>query len=251
MIAGGGHAVLLEHPAYILHLFPGGAVDHAAPAPPVPDQGQQGIRLVLGVQHLKAQIGPVKTGDHLQGVLQLQNAADVLPHLSGGGGSKGGHHGPSGQTSEKFHDTQIAGAEVLPPLGDTVGLVHRHHGHVQLPDHGQEPVRQQPLRGHIQKAVLPRQQPAAHLVHLGLGEGTVQIGSPHPRFFQRQYLVPHQGDQGGNHHRHPRQQQGGHLIAQALAAPGGHHPKGIPAGQQGIDQLPLPGAKCVIAEVFL
>ena len=99
MVAGGGHAVLLEHPAYILHLLPGGAVDHAAPAPPVPDQGQQGVRLVLGVQHLKAQIGPVKAGDHLQGVLQLQNAADVLPHLSGGRGGEGRHHRPPGQAA--------------------------------------------------------------------------------------------------------------------------------------------------------
>ena len=132
-----------------------------------------------------------------------------------------------------------------------MGLVHRHHGDVQPLDHGQEPVRQQPLRGHIQQAVLPRQQSAAHLVDLGLGEGAVQIGRRHPRLFQSGHLVLHQGDEGGHHHRHPRQQQGGHLIAKALAAPGGHHPKGVPPRQQGVDQFPLPGAKGVIAEVFL
>ena len=49
----------------------------------------------------------------------------------------------------------------------------------------------------------------------------------------------------------PRQHKPRHLVAQALAAAGGHDAEGIPAGKLGIDELLLAGPEGGVAEVLL
>jgi hypothetical protein len=74
--------------------------------------------------------------------------------------------------------------------------------------------------------------PAAdHRLGLVLVQAGIQERRLHAELAQGVNLVLHQGDQG-RHHQHPgRQQQGGQLVTQALAAARGHqHQPPPPAG---------------------
>ena len=251
VVAGGGEAPLLQIGPHLLHPGAGGAVDDAAPVPPGLEEGEEGGALAPGGLHVEVQVGPVKAGDLPHRVLHGQQAEDVLLHLGGGGGGEGGHHRPPGQLRRKPGDLQIAGPEVLTPLGDAVGLVHRHQGDGRLPGQGEQPLSRQPLRGGVQQLVLPLPGPLVHQAQLLPGEGAVEKGGGHPGAGEGGHLVLHQGDQGGDHQGDPGQQQGGHLVAQGLAPAGGHHPQHVPAGQDGPDELLLPGAELVVAEAVL
>ena len=62
-------------------------------------------------------------------------------------------------------------------------------------------------------------------------------------------LVLHQRDQRRDDERQPRQQQGRDLIAERLARAGWHDGQRVPSGQKGADDLLLPGAEGVVAEI--
>ena len=61
--------------------------------------------------------------------------------------------GPFREVSDEVHDFQIAGAEVLSPLGDAVGLVHGHHGNLRAGRKLQKVIALQPLRGYVDNLV--------------------------------------------------------------------------------------------------
>ena len=248
MVPGGGNAVQLQILADLLHGLPGGAVDNARLVPALLHQLDKGGQLLLGPPDLKAEIGPVKACDHPQGIAQLQNLGDVLAHCLRCRGGKGGNHGAWDENVQKIHNFQIAGPEILAPLGDAVGLVHRHQGDLPGLDGLQKAVGQQPLRGHIDDLVHSGLNVAVDQPDLGRGQGAVDIGCGYTGIFQGHDLVPHQGDQGRDHQRDPFQQQGGDLVAQALAAAGGHNAEGILPPELRIDQRLLPAPKGRIAK---
>ena len=155
VVAGGGKPRLPQHLLHPFHPGAGGTVDDAALVPPLPEQGEQGGALVGGGAHVKEQVGPVEAGDLTSRILKLQQPHDVLPDLGCGSGGEGGHHGPVGQGADEVCDLQIAGPEVLAPLGDAVGLIHRHQGDGHLPGQGGKPLSAQPLRGDIDQLVGP------------------------------------------------------------------------------------------------
>ena len=165
---------------------------------------------------------------------------NILPHPLRGGGGKGGDHRPPGQTPEEIRNFHIAGPEILAPLGNAVGLVHRDHGDFPRLNGLQEAVSQQPLRGHINNMVHAHADVLIHQPDLIGGQGAVDIGRRNPGVFQGHDLVPHEGDQGGDHQRDPLHHQGGDLIAKTLAAAGGHDAQNVPARQNAVDQLLLP-----------
>ena len=150
---------LAEEVAHLLHILPGGTVDDAALAGAALHQLQQRRPLVRRLLDLKIQVLPVKAGGQLQRVPQVQQAADVRLHVRRGGGGEGSHRGPVGQALHKGGDVQVGGPEILAPLGDAVGLVHRHQGDVCLPHKGLEALGLQPLRGHVDDLVPPRPGP--------------------------------------------------------------------------------------------
>ena len=249
VVAGGGHPSGLQRLAHLLHPAAGGAVDDAAAAGPLLHQLQQGGQLAPGVLHVKKEVGPVKAGDLPHRVPQGQQLDDVLLDRSGGGGGKGGHRGAAGQPLQKGGDPQIAGAEVLPPLGDAVGLVHRHQRDLQLPDQTVKALPLQPLRGHIQQLIGPLPGPAVHRAQLLQAQGAVEAGGGRSRRLQGRHLVLHQGDQRGHHQRHPRQQQGRDLVAQGLPPAGGHDAQHVPPVQDGVDEPLLPRTEGAVAEI--
>ena len=251
VVAGCGDAGALEELADLLHVLPGGAVDDAALPRPLPHPGQQLHPLYGGVAHLQIQVVPVKPGGDGQGGLQLQQPLDILPDLRGGGGGEGPHHRPLGQPVHKVRDVQIGGAEVLPPLGDTVGLVHCHHGDLGRADKGLEPLGIQPLRSHIDDLVPALPGPVQGQQILPVGERAVEVGGGHSHLHQLGHLVPHEGDQRGDHQGDAGQQQGRHLIAHRFPRSRGHDGQHIPPGQQCVDDLLLTAPEGVIAEILL
>ena len=194
VVSGGGKALIPQGLAHLLHGLAGGAVDNAAFVPALLQQPQCFLKFVLGPANLKIQVRPVKAGDCHPGVPQLKQGENILPHPGRGGGGKGRDHRPLGKSADKLRNGQIAGPEVLPPLGDTVGLVNGDHGNGGAFGKVQKFRGQQTLRRHIDD-----------LVHSGLGvsqggpvlapaQGAVEIGPPHAVLYQGAHLVPHQRD---------------------------------------------------------
>ena len=145
---------------------------------------------------------------------------------------------------------QIAGAEILPPLGYAMGLIHRQHGNPDSRHRPAKSFRLQPLRGHIDDFIHPRSHIPVDQPDLGRGQGAVDIGPCHSHAFQRHHLILHQGNEGGYHQGNALHHKSGNLIAQALSAPCGHDAEHIPPGQLGPNQVFLPLPEGFVAKVF-
>ena len=176
--------------------------------------------------------------------------ADVLPHMGSGGSRERAHHRPPGQAVHKVPDAQVAGAEVLTPLADAVGFVHRHHADLPLLHEPLEPRHLQPFRCHIDDLVPAFPGAVQHQGFLVVGKTVVQERSRHARLHQRTHLIFHQAYQRGHHDGDARQKQRRHLITDGLARTGGHHGQHILTCKQAADDLLLPGAERVVAKNF-
>ena len=108
-----------------------------------------------------------------------------------------------------------------------------------------------PFRGHIEQA---------HLAGLGLALGggggaavqaAVDEGGGDAVGAQGVHLVLHQGDEGRYHQGQAAHSEGGQLVAEGLAAAGGHYDQAVAAGQGVGDDRFLPGAEGVVAEMPL
>ena len=251
VVASGGEAVLPEPLADLLHILAGGAVNDAAVPHFVPEDHAQRVVAALGLNHLEVQVGPVEAREGQRGPPQAQKADDVLPHPVGGRGGEGPYRRPHRQAVHKVRDAPVIRAEVLPPLGDAVGLVHSDEGDPRLPCKLPEGCGVQSLGSHVDHPVHAQARPLRGQIHLPGRQGAVQVGRGNPRALQGRHLILHQGDQRGNHQRHAIKHQRGNLVAQALARAGGHHAQAVPALKQRIHQHFLPRTEAVVAEVVL
>ena len=245
-------APALEQTGRLVHLLGGAAIDDARVVPLFEHQIQQDPRLLAGqgAAGAEVEIRAVEAGDDLIGVVEIQMAADVVPDMGGGRGREGPDDRALGQGLHELFDAEVAGAEVLPPLADAVGLVHRHHTDLPLLCKPLEARHLQPLRGHIDDLIPALPRTAEHQGLLVVGQAVVQERRRHAGLYQRPHLIFHQADQRRHHDGDARQQQRRHLIADGLARTGGHHGQNVLPGQQPGDDLLLSGAEAVIAEHF-
>ena len=141
----------LQQAGGLVYLPGGAAIDDARIVPLPEHKVEQNFGLLAGQGPAggKIEVGPVEAGGHLVGGVEFQMGADILPHMGCGGGRKGSHHRALGQAVHKRLDAQVAGAEVLPPLADAVGLVHRDHADLPLLRKPLEARHLQPLRCYI------------------------------------------------------------------------------------------------------
>ena len=242
----------LQQAGGLVHLPGGTAIDDARIVPLPEHKFEQNFGLLAGQGPAggKIEVGPVEAGGHLVGGVEFQMGADVLPHMGRGGGRKGSHHRALGQAVHKCLDAQVAGAEVLPPLTDAVGLVHRDHADLPLLRKPLEARHLQPLRSHIDDLIPPLPGAAEHQGLLVVRQAVVQESCRHTGLYQRPHLILHQAHQRRDHDGDARQQQGRHLIADGLARTCGHHGQHILPGQQAGDDLLLPRAEAVVAKDF-
>ena len=195
MVPDGGDPAVLQPLTDLFHGRPGGAVDDAAAAGALRQQPQQRGGLVPGRLNVEVEVGAVKARDDHRRVAELQQRRDVLPDLLSGRGRKGGQHRVGGERCRKVGDQQIAGAEVLPPLGDAVRLIHGQQGHrlsAQLPE---EALLLQPLRRHVEQLVLPGPESGQDGAVLLEVHGAVETGCRQAGGAQRGNLILHQRDQ--------------------------------------------------------
>ena len=83
----------------------------------------------------KDDVRPVEPGGHPQRVAQPEPWRDVGRHARRGGG-RGGHDRHGSQRARGVRQTEVVGAEVVPPLRDAVGLINH-----EEPDPGATPCR--------------------------------------------------------------------------------------------------------------
>ena len=200
--------------------------------------------------NLKVEIRAVKAGRDLVGVFQFEAAPDIVPDVGRGGRCECPDDRAPGQAVHERLDAEVAGAEVLPPLADAVGLVHRHHADLPLLRKPLETRHLQPLRSHIDDLIPPLPGAAEHQGLLVVRQTVVQESCRHTGLYQRPHLILHQADQRRDHDGDAWQQQRGHLVADGLARTGGHHGQNVLPGQQPGDDLFLTGAEAIIAEHF-
>ena len=245
-------APALQQAGGLVHL-PGGAAINDARMVPLPEhqfQQNAGFLAGQGAAGLEVEVRAVEAGRDLVGVFQFEAAPDIVPDVGRGRRCERPDDRAPGQAVHERLDAEVAGAEVLPPLADAVGLVHRHHADLPLLREPLETRHLQPLRGHVDDLIPALPRTAEHQGFLVVGQAVVQERRRHTGLHQRPHLILHQADQRRDHDGDARQQQRGHLVADGLARTGGHHGQNVLPGQQPGDDLLLTGAEAIIAEHF-
>ena len=150
----------------------------------------------------------------------------------------------------------VFGSEVVTPLADAMGLVNGKKA--QKPPLGQRThLRQEPGGGQALGCGIQQGQGSGQQAFLNrLGgfprQAGVQIGGGHAQLVQCPHLVVHQGDQGGDHdgraQARPLSNNRRHLVAQGLAAAGGHQHQGVVAVDDPLDDGFLGASELVVAK---
>ncbi len=246
MVVAGRMPVLGERTGQRLGLGAGAAIDDPGLAPAGGGEGQD---LAPGrVFRLEGE-GEVGAVEPVQEGLRLpleQPRDDFGPGLRVGGGREGGEGHV--QRFPQGADPEVVGAEIVAPLADAMGLVHRDERRVRALQH--------PLgRGggeafgrdveQLQASLLDRLPDRLRLLLRVAGGERARLDSG---LLQGTDLIAHQGDERGNNHRQPVAAERGQLETEGLAAAGGHDREDVPPGADGRHDLLLPGAKSVEAE---
>ena len=170
---------------------PGGTVHDPGLIPALAKQGEEGGQLILRALYVKEQVGPVKARHTADRRVQVQQPDDVALYIHGGRCGKGRDHGPVRQGGHEVRDLQVAGAEILSPLGDAVGLIHRRQGDIHFPGKRRKALCVQPFRRDVQQLVSPLPRPAVYLPQLLQGQRAVDIRGGYAGALQRGHLVLH------------------------------------------------------------
>ena len=112
----------------------------------------------------------------------------------------------------------------------------------------QEARRQQPLGCHVEQVQFALDQLTLDVEGAAGVQCRIEEGRAHAKLSHGRHLILHQRDQRRDHDAGTGTQQGGNLVAQRLAAAGGHQHQGIAAGDQLFDDLLLQAAEVVESE---
>ena len=137
---------VLQIQIQFIHAFPCGTVNNPAVFPMLFHISADVFFFILCILHFKVKIFPVKSGYCLEGILHLQRHQNILPYPFRSRSGKCGKNRAHRKLSDKVKDPYIAWPEVLPPLRDTVGLVHSYHGNLCMTGKIKKAGRFQPLR---------------------------------------------------------------------------------------------------------
>ncbi len=248
VVGHGPHPVLVEEFGRLLHLLARQAVDDAAVAAMLAgDEVQQLLAAVGLLDDLVADVGPVERGHELHRVFQLQPVHDLVAGLLVGRGGEGdARH--VGELLVQHRQLDVLGPEVVAPLRYAVGLVDGEQGDVRILEQVQAALRHQPFRRHVHQVDLAGAHQALDAVRFLVGLGRVEEGGAHAHLGQCVDLVLHQRDQRRDHHAHAVADQRRDLVAQRLAAAGGHQYQRVAARAHVFHNLGLLAAEGRIAE---
>ena len=137
----------------------------------------------------------------------------------------------------------------MPPLRDTVRLIHGVEGDLDLPQQLHVLLAVQGLGGYVEELGAACDQILLDLLELRAREGRVEeVGYPILRAVATYgiHLILHQSDQGGEDDRRPLHQEGRQLIAETLPATRRHEDEAIASSQRVLNDrelLPLEGVE--------
>ena len=141
----------------LLHIFSGQTVNNAAVCLMLRKKGLCSRKFVFRLLYRKFQIFPVKACDQTYRITQRQQCFDIIPYLFCCRCRKGTDHRPCGKLLDKLCDFQVAWAEILTPLGNTVCLINTNHRNFHRLHRAQKFRCQKAFRGDINNLV-----PALH-----------------------------------------------------------------------------------------
>ena len=207
------------------------------------------LRLRVALLHDVAQIRPVKAGDVLVRIAQLQLVNDVVAHPPRGAGGERRDRA-LGKMKPQPAQLPVVGPEFVSPLRDAVRLINRKKRNRHLLEPRERVLARQPLRRHVQQPVLSVTRLADHIGLLRFRQRAVQQRRRNSHLRQLRRLILHQRDQRRNHdHGFSRQHRRRQLVAQRLPAAGRHHYAGVAASEQASHDSLLQRAKRVISPV--
>ncbi len=213
----------------------------------VADEIEQLVARALLRADAIADVGAVEAGDEGLAAVGQELVGDLAPGaLVGGGGERDARH--VGEALAQHAELQVLGAEIVAPLRHAVRLVDREQRDLDALELRQRARLQQALGRDVEEIQLAGGERALGLAALGLAQCRVEAGGGHAVVAQRLDLVAHQRDQRRDHHRGAGAQQRGHLVAQRLAAAGGHEHQRVAPGEHGVDDGALLAAEVVEAE---
>ena len=137
---------------------------------------------------------------------------DFFPGTLVGGRGQGDTR-DAGEQFRQLAQLQVFAAEVVAPLGHTVGFVDGEQGNLKTLQKGQHSWLNQTLGREIKHFHFTALDPCRQIALLLGAERGVQCRRRDAQFFEGGDLVVHQGDQRRHHHRQAFAQQRRHLEA--------------------------------------
>ena len=196
---------------------------------------------------MEAQVGAVEAGDADIGVVEAEALADVVAHEGVGGGGQS-DDGRVAQAGSGGAEVAVAGAEVVAPLRDAVGLVDGEEGDVDAAQGGDKTTVGEALGGNVEEAEVAIGDAAQDVGLLLAGDSRIDGRGGDPVARERIDLVLHQREQGRDNEGEAIEEEGGELIADALAPARGENGQRVaPAEDRGHD-LRLSGQELAITE---
>jgi len=238
--------------SYPLHPPPGGRIDDGHSLPLGPEQIVESIHLLRRSpdrDHRPGEVGAVEALHHHHGVPEPELLGDLCLHPGGGGGRDGQYRRRQRLTC--LPEAQVVRPEVVAPLADAVGLVHRHQHDPDPLKEGAEPRTPESFRRHEEESDPTALHRRGHPPGLPGRECGAEVGRRDPRRRTPGDLVGHEGDEGAHHQGEAVQEGGRDLVGDTLSAPGGEDSQGIPPRQDGLHEFPLSRAKVGIPQMPL
>ena len=166
-------------------------------------------------------VGPVEARDELLRALEREPRRDLAVRGLGGRGGEGDarHVGPPlGELGQR----EVVGPEVVAPLGDAVRLVDGEERHRAALEEPLGRLAVEPLGRDVEQVELAREVGAFDRGTLGGLLARVEVGGAHAVAHERVDLVVHERDERRHHDARALAEQRRDLVAEALAAAGGH-----------------------------
>ena len=188
-------------------------------------------QLLAGVSlldHAIPDVGAVDAGHEHPRRPQLQPLDDLGARLPvGGGGERNARH--PGEPLVQHRELDVLRAKIVPPLRHAVRLVDGEQRQRALLEQRQATLGKQPLGGHVHQVQLATPHRSLDVGGLRRAQRGVEVCRAHAEFGERRHLIVHEGDERRHHHAHTVAQQRRNLVAQRLAAAGGHQHQRVAA----------------------
>lgn len=183
--------------------------------------------------------------------MQAKGLGDVLSDPRGRRRRQRDHGRAPVEPLDERADLAVIAAEVVAPFADAMGLVDGDKGDCEVPNGRQKGRTRQALRRNVQDLELAASDAVPNLFLSSKAERVVEESGVKAQLNELPYLVAHERDQGRDHDGGAAERDGGDLVDQRFARPGGHHGQHVAFPYDGFDGPFLLRAERVVPEAAL